>query len=405
MELKKANLPRKSNRKGPAYLISSPLDWTYIDRTIFLALISLFVPLIYGSVIAYGLYLQHYFPETAPIALNRPVVFWYLGIYCLHFLGLVFFIGAALRIRKQTEQWPLFWRFVSYSWALSVLIPSFLAGTYYIDGVLMLLLGFTLSLPLQNHRVLMQTYFLATAMFFFMVFLDLSGTVPHAPLFEHLPYIDEDPWQPWHQARLTMAGGTFLFSYITATVTIRWRKREQLYQDMSTKDGLTGLASRNYFLSRMQNEFEKAQSRQGTLSCIMIDLDFFKKVNDVYGHHVGDFVLEETAKILMANARKYDEVGRYGGEEFALLLPDTPQIIAAQIAKRICSAFSDNKIRIDGMSIRVTASLGVASYPDAEIANMNDLLKKADSALYAAKNEGRNKVVVAKQKLPVSLNG
>ncbi|HEY9135187.1 MAG TPA: GGDEF domain-containing protein [Pseudomonadales bacterium] len=386
-------------------IFKNPLEWAYIDRTIFLALTSQFLPLIYGSVIAYGLYLQLNFPETAPVALNENIAYWYLGIYAAHYFGLTVFIAAALKIRKTTEEWPLFWYFVAYTWVFSVLIPSFLAGTFYIDGVLMLLLGFTLSLPLQNHRVLMQVYFLASALFLLLALLDLTGTVAHAPLFHKPPYVNGEPWDLWHYARVLMGAGAISYSYVTAAVTIRWREREKLYQELSNKDGLTRVASRHYFLSRMQTEFSRVQGRHGTLSFIMIDLDHFKKINDSYGHQAGDFVLVEAAKILMHNARNYDEVGRYGGEEFAILLPNTSLNVAEKIAERIRESLAETQMEIDGNNVKVTASLGVASYPDLDIKSVNDLLKKADEALYVAKKSGRNKVVRAQQKLPLSVSG
>ena len=387
-----------------SYLLKNPLEWIYIDRTIFLALISQLLPLIFGSVIAYALYLQFNHPETAPIAINENIAYWYLSIYGLHYFALVAFIVLAFKIRKTKNEWPLFSNFVVFSWVLSVLITSFLAGTYYVDGVLMLIVGFTLSLPLQDHRLLIRSFVLAWAIFLLMALFDITGIVGHAPLFIHSPYVDDDPWIPWYFARLLMGFICFAGALITARVTIYWKKRENIFQEMSTKDGLTGLASRNYFLRRMDTEFSKVQSRRGNLSFIMIDLDFFKNVNDTYGHQVGDYVLEETARILMENARNYDEVGRYGGEEFAILLPNTSLDVAVSIAERIRNSFEKTEMKIEGHFFKVTASLGVASYPDIEVKNINDLLRKADVALYTAKNEGRNKVVVVEQKLLKSVN-
>ena len=387
-----------------SYLLKNPLEWIYIDRTIFLALISQLLPLIFGSVITYALYLQLNHPETAPIAINENIAYWYLGIFGLHYFAVAAFMVLALKIRKTKDEWPLFSEFVVYSWVFSVLVTSFMAGTYYVDGVLMLVVGFTLSLPLQDYRLLIRGFVLASAVFFLMAFLDITGAVSHGPLFIHSPYVDDAPWIPWHYARLLMGFICFSGALIIARVTIYWQKREIIFQEMSTKDGLTGLASRNYFLSRMETEFSKVQSRRGNLSFIMIDLDFFKKVNDTYGHQVGDYVLEETAKILMENARNYDEVGRYGGEEFAILLPSTSLDVAVSIAERIRNSFEKTEMKIEGHIFKVTASLGVASYPDVEVKNINDLLRKADVALYTAKHEGRNKVVVVEQKLLKSVN-
>ena len=132
------------------------------------------------------------------------------------------------------------------------------------------------------------------------------------------------------------------------------------------------------------------------LACIMLDLDHFKRINDTWGHHAGDAVLVSASSIMMENARQYDEVGRYGGEEFAVLLPGVTLDIAATIAERLRKKISEASVSVDGNTISVTASLGVACYPAPGINDMNYLLKAADAALYQAKAAGRNRVVLAR---------
>ncbi|CBL45335.1 Hypothetical protein HDN1F_17520 [gamma proteobacterium HdN1] len=127
----------------------------------------------------------------------------------------------------------------------------------------------------------------------------------------------------------------------------------------------------------------------------MLDLDHFKHINDTWGHHAGDAVLVAASEIMMANARPYDEVGRYGGEEFAILLPGVTLKIAAGIAERLRKAISDAVVEIDGNRISISASFGVACYPTHAISDLNDLLKAADQALYEAKRGGRNRVILA----------
>src|SRR5690606_15324479 len=148
--------------------------------------------------------------------------------------------------------------------------------------------------------------------------------------------------------------------------------------------------------NRSNAEFSKLKRMPGSLACIMIDLDHFKKINDTYGHQAGDAVLISVAKILAANARDYDEVGRYGGEEFAVLLPNTNKENAAKNAVRIRKQKEAEKIdEGDGDVLNVTGSFGVACYPAEGIEDINGLLKCADEALYEAKAKSRNVVVMS----------
>lgn len=173
----------------------------------------------------------------------------------------------------------------------------------------------------------------------------------------------------------------------------RWVDRENLYRDMSMVDGLTRLANRRSFMERGQSAFMRAQRiSTGSLACIMVDLDHFKHINDSFGHHAGDQVLVAASRILIESARQYDEVGRYGGEEFALLLPGVTMADAASVAERIRETLAASPVEVDGIRITLTASLGIACYPFPGISTLDELLKAADAALYAAKATGRNRV-------------
>lgn len=165
----------------------------------------------------------------------------------------------------------------------------------------------------------------------------------------------------------------------------------------STKDFLTGLNNVRKFDSSFNYAIENAKEKKENLSLLMIDIDFFKKVNDTYGHAEGDIVLRELGIILAKNSRSFDIVSRNGGEEFTVLLLDCPKVNAVQTAERIRTIVENHIFVLStGLEISITVSIGVASYPELT-SEIEKLLEKADIALYAAKRTGRNKVCTDNQ--------
>lgn len=162
---------------------------------------------------------------------------------------------------------------------------------------------------------------------------------------------------------------------------------------MSQTDGLTGLDNRRHLEERLSEMFEHAKRLNEPFSCVMCDLDRFKSVNDTYGHQVGDIVLKELAKILMTEAREIDRVGRYGGEEFMLLLPGTVLDAAVTFAERVRKQVETHTFSFDGGILTRTASFGVAGWPHPRISDSDALVRSTDDALYVAKETGRNRVV------------
>jgi two-component system, cell cycle response regulator len=164
---------------------------------------------------------------------------------------------------------------------------------------------------------------------------------------------------------------------------------------LSITDGLTGLFNHRHVHELLHEEIERSKRTGDSIAVAMVDLDRFKKVNDTYGHPTGDVVLYETAEILRDTAREVDMVGRYGGEEFIAILPGTPEENAAQFAERVRQRVEEHVYRDDATEIRMTTSAGVAAYPSAAVPDADALLKRADEALYRAKESGRNQVIRA----------
>jgi len=164
-------------------------------------------------------------------------------------------------------------------------------------------------------------------------------------------------------------------------------------QQLSRLDSLTGVYNRRHLFELCQREFDRAQRYGRSLSVVMIDLDQFKAVNDTYGHAVGDLVLAAVAVRCQTHLRAIDVLGRYGGEEFSLMLPETDAPLAQIAAERLRAEVSGSPIDTPAGPISLTVSLGVAAL-DETCATLAQLFQRADAALYAAKGAGRDQVAV-----------
>lgn len=172
------------------------------------------------------------------------------------------------------------------------------------------------------------------------------------------------------------------------------RMRDRL-TELSITDGLTGVHNRRHLMEVFEREFDRALRHHRRLSFLMVDIDHFKQFNDRYGHQAGDQVLMKTAEVLRGNLRSHDVLGRYGGEEFALILPETDLDGAQTVADRDRQGVEAQTFGPGRKEMRVTVSIGLATYPMKEVERMEDLLRKADAALYRAKQLGRNRVEIS----------
>lgn len=176
----------------------------------------------------------------------------------------------------------------------------------------------------------------------------------------------------------------------------REKELEEMNQrllEMAHTDSLTGVDNRRYLEERLHEMFEHSLRMEEALMCVMCDIDHFKSVNDTHGHQAGDEVLQQFAQLLREYVRETDRVGRYGGEEFVLLLPGTPVDAAVSLAEKLRQAVEAHTFTFEGGSVCRTVSCGVAGWPHPRIRTEDDLLRASDDALYVAKERGRNRVV------------
>jgi diguanylate cyclase (GGDEF)-like protein len=167
---------------------------------------------------------------------------------------------------------------------------------------------------------------------------------------------------------------------------------------LSITDGLTRLHNHRYFQDELGRAFEESQRYQRPLSLAMIDIDFFKKVNDTYGHAVGDEVLKSVARHFRDSVRSTDLVARYGGEEFAVMMPETTLPDSITFAEKIRALVETTALETQAGTIHATVSIGVASVPHTRIHSPKELIVAADKALYRAKKSGRNQVQAEKRR-------
>lgn len=182
---------------------------------------------------------------------------------------------------------------------------------------------------------------------------------------------------------------------IFATVrdaTARKRMEEELLQ-LATTDPLTGASNRRHFIDRATSELARVRRYGSHMAVLMLDIDYFKEVNDTYGHSVGDEVLKRLVDCCHQDLRETDIFGRYGGEEFAAVLGETDKANTLFVCQRLLKAIARLKIRAGSATVKITVSLGVTMH-QADDSSIDSLLKRADDALYQAKNQGRNQIVL-----------
>jgi diguanylate cyclase (GGDEF)-like protein len=174
---------------------------------------------------------------------------------------------------------------------------------------------------------------------------------------------------------------------------LRYKRHQDRLLEMATHDSLTGLFNHRLLIELLDRELATARRKEQTVAFCMIDIDHFKNLNDTWGHQAGDQVLQEVSQLLSEGLRKSDPVGRYGGEEFGVVLggcgPDKAQLLC----ERLRTSIESHDFRVKGQSVRVTVSLGLSwAQVDTEIGE-TDLIQRADEALYRAKESGRNRLV------------
>lgn len=387
----RAGVRAKSRGKGtwfrrPLLPTGSPFNWSPRDRALYVqfltALLLAIVTLAFAGFRGWPFLLGSPQDEGALRATTSALV-----------IALVFWLG----LYAWTKQWYVR-NNGGFSWLLLFTIAAHIVtgtavcyaiGPYTAAGGLIMVAALLLGMVLLERRWL---WLAAAAWFGSMVLMHLASVTGALPFGALLESAQVDP-------ALTAIAGERAVAVVLISAPLAivmdhligvWRRDERSLHEAVQLDSLTGAYARGFAISLMERALRKAASSQKPLSILMLDLDHFKRVNDAHGHALGDVVLTRTTEAVQSTLRVGDVVGRFGGEEFVVLLPGADLRQAMGAAERCRVAVAKMELP-EAPYLSVTASVGVAAFPD-HGADLDGLLQAADRAMYAAKANGRNRV-------------
>lgn len=386
--------PRRSIIPFGASLLptGSPFGWTARDRALYVqlltALLMVLVAFCFAALDGWPFLLD---PPEDVAALHTTTM--------LTVGGMVFWLGLYICSWRWYPR-----RRVGFSWVLFATIVGqiitgaavcYAIGPYTAPSGLIMVAALLLGMVLLERRafwIAVMGWFLAM---FAMYFASTSGALPFLSLVEpslEQPGLDKVAAERAVAATLIYIPLAVLMDHLIGV----WRQDERSLHEAAQFDSLTGAYTRGFAMERMRRAMLKARDDANPLAILMLDLDHFKRINDAHGHACGDLVLKQTIQAMQSTLRAGDIVGRFGGEEFVVLLPGADLNQAMGAAERCRAAVEAMKIP-DAPYVSVTASVGVAAFPD-HGDDLDRLLEASDRAMYAAKANGRNRIEAARHR-------
>jgi diguanylate cyclase (GGDEF)-like protein len=369
----------------------NPLTWSDVDKCL------LVVGVMMPGVILFVLLERFahgwlYLPGPLEPELRGPV--FTLALTALAVWTLVLGAGALLRRRRPSSRLLVYLTVQLYSLNIAGFVC--LAGAFHSPGWILFIGGAIVGFLLFGRLATFLGIATFIAVFAAWLIAGHAGALGDLVRATRPPAADDSEWVWWV---VRMSASTLVFGVATLALCVyviaMLRDREARLEVMSKTDVLTGVHNRRHFMQLLGREFARARRYQSPLSCVMIDLDHFKQINDRHGHLTGDHVLAAVASAIVRAVRDSDIVARYGGEEFCLLLPNTDLVGARELAERCRELIARTQVADRAGLLSVTASMGISSYPGAAISSVDALLGAADDALYRAKAGGRDRVVTA----------
>lgn len=368
--------------------LAAALEWSAVDKS--LVLIALLIPL-YFQYILWSIYV-----------LNRPdrdrlihvdVVQRFVVVEAWLILAGTGIVLIGLMLRRRWPNLQLFQYVALQFYAFSLVLMSYSIGTLSFCSGIVLLGGPIFGFILHDRLPVWMAFITALIAIVGLSYASVFGYLPYAPV----RMASGDPVSElfWMNSTLFFAAPFLIFLTLMADQMLAWwRMREERIHQLSRTDALTGLHNRRSILDLLEQELTRVRRKPAPLSVVILDLDHFKKVNDTWGHPMGDRVLQIAARVLRESVRESDHVGRYGGEEFMLILPDTRLADAMIVLERCRQQLIAADVLTDSQDrLQITASFGLVCQDKTLLASQQ-LIQHADEALYAAKANGRNRIEV-----------
>lgn len=332
-------------------------------------------------------------PQLAP-HIQQPVLRQF-NLFCLAMIGCWGGILAlTIIIRRKNPQSLIPGMIVTYFFGHPLVVMAYFNGVHSMVTGLLLAVAPAFGFVMFRNRHVMNAMFLIWLEIILLGLAVSLGWLADAPL-----YGDQPPNRflaPMWLSMQVIIGFPVAFGFLmfTRSIVSALRTSEARVRELSRRDALTGAWNRGYLNELLSREVALAERTGQPLAIVVADLDLFKLINDEYGHAAGDQALIQAAGKLSSGIREVDHLGRYGGEEFVLILPNCDEESARVIAERCRSALSSEPVKTDTAELSLTGSFGVAAARGTSI-DSHDLFRRADQALYQAKDAGRNQVVVA----------
>ena len=367
--------------------IAAALEWSAVDKGLIL------------MVIAIPLYLQYF--VWSLFVINRPdrdllvnvdVVRRVMEVELLLIAVGLMICGAGLFLRKRRPNFLPFQHATLQYYSLSLVLMSYSIGTLSFPVGIVLLGATIFGFILLNRWAVWSAALSSIILLFTLSYAAAVGYIPYAP--SKVVPASSHAFSFWMLSEVFFAAPfLILITFMADQLLTWWRAREDHIRMLSRSDGLTGLANRRHIFSEATTA-ARASRDSSPLACLLLDLDHFKRVNDSHGHATGDRVLKAAAECLTAMVRVGDSVGRYGGEEFLIILPNTDATEAHAIAERCRLALKALTVVNDqGAPVAISASFGLTLFSSSD-SSIEAAVARADEALYQAKGNGRNRVEI-----------
>lgn len=370
--------------------LAGVLEWSAVDKG---QVPLLFLVPILGQYALWGLYMLGH-PDRDRY-LQAPALEQLFILSCAFIAGGLLLMLLGLMLRRRNPDSPLFQHLAIQYYAIVLVFMGYQVGLTEISTGLVLLGAPVFGFIVLDRLAVWLGTASALLLFFALGLATVHGHLPYAPIVA--PATDAAAAQFRFYSLLGFSAPHFIFILLLADSSLNfWRRREDTIRELSLTDSLTGLANRRSILALLEREVARTRRHGPSMSVVILDLDHFKKINDTWGHPTGDLVLQEVARVLRDSIRACDGVGRYGGEEFMLVLPDTTIEGATTLLERCRSALAGTVIRGEaGTSFHISASFGVACNERDMSRDSKELIRMADEALYRAKENGRNRIELA----------